>query len=164
MRFFLQLLFMSLLLMCGDKIFGLEIYRCKVPGSPPQFSQFPCSPPGGIRKNTASPEVSPEVFQERLNPGRVQVVETPALSSHELRNIKQAEHRAARRQKNLRAMRARSAAALQRQRAKRADRCQAARQGLQQLADRKRKGYTLSDARQLEERELGLKEEASVSC
>jgi len=86
------------------------------------------------------------------------------LSSRERRSLKQAQRKAARRQKNLRAMRARNAGLLQRQRAMRAERCRTARQGLQQLADRKRKGYTLSDAQRLEENEHALKEEASVSC
>ena len=69
-----------------------------------------------------------------------------------------------REQQTLRASRLRNAGALRRQRAMRADRCRAARQSLQQLADRKRKGYTLKDARKLAESELALKKEAGVSC
>lgn len=164
MRFFLQPLFTSLLLMSGGKIFGLDIYRCTVPGSPPQFSQFPCSPVQRNRTDTVSPEASPRLVQERFSPGELQVVEIPALSSGERRSLEQAQRRAAGRQNNLRAMRARNAGALQRRRAMRADRCRTARQGLQQLADRKRKGYTLSDAQRLEQNERALKEEARVSC
>ncbi len=164
MRFFLQALFTSLLLISGGKTFGLDIYRCTVPGSPPQFSQFPCLQAQGSRTVTVSPEASSKFVQERFRPGELQVVEIPALSSGEQRRLKQAQRKAARRQKNLRAKRARNAAALHRQRAMRTDRCRKARQGLQQLADRKRKGYTLSDAQRLEENEQALKEEASVSC
>lgn len=163
---------MSLLLMTGGAVFGADIYRCKAPGSPPQFSQFPCSPVPRNHTDTVSAEVSslaslepsPKLVQERFSPGELQVVEIPALSSRERQSLKQAERRAARRQKNLRAMRLRNAGALQRQRAMRADRCRTARQGLQQLADRKRKGYTLSDAQRMAESELALKKEASVSC
>jgi hypothetical protein len=155
---------MSLLLVSGSNLFGADVYRCKVPGSPPQFSQFPCSPLPRNGTDTAPPAASLEAFQERLNPGPAQVVEIPALSSRELQTLKQAERRAAREQQALRASRLRNAGALRRQRAMRTDRCRAARQGLQQLADRKRKGYTLNDARTLAERELALKKEASVSC
>lgn len=164
MRFLLQPLFVSLLLMSGSKIFGLDIYRCTAPGSPPQFSQFPCSPAQRNLTDTVSPEAPPRLVQEQFSPGELQVVEIPALNSRERWSLKQAQRKAARRQKNLRAMRARNAGLLQRQRAMRAERCRTARQGLQQLADRKRKGYTLSDAQRLEENEHALKEEASVSC
>jgi hypothetical protein len=157
-------LWMTLLLTSGGNLFGSDVYRCKVPGSPTQFSQFPCSPLPLNSTDTVSPAASPEVFQERLNPGAAQVIEIPALSGRELQTLEQAERRAAREQQALQASRLRAAGALRRQRAMRADRCRAARQGLQQLADRKRKGYTLNDARKLADRELALKKEASLSC
>ena len=159
-----KICWMSLLLVSGGNLFGADVYRCKVPGSPTQFSQFPCTPLPRNGTDTVPPAASLEAFQERLNPGTAQVVEIPALSSGELRALKQAERRAAREQQALRASRLRNAGALRRQRAMRADRCRAARQDLQQLADRKRKGYTLNDAQRLAERELALKKEASVSC
>ncbi len=162
--FCMKILWMSLLLVSGGNLFGADVYRCKVPGSPTQFSQFPCSQPPRNGTETVPPAGSLEAFQQRLNPGAAQVVEIPALSSRELQTLKQAERRAAREQQALRASRLRNAGALRRQRAMRADRCRAARQGLQQLADRKRKGYTLNDARKLAERELELKKEASASC
>ena len=164
MRSFLKPLCMSLLLVSGGNLFGADVYRCKVPGSPTQFSQFPCSPPPRGGTDAVSPAASLDVLQERLNPGAAQVVEIPALSSRELRRLKQAARRAAREQQTLRASRLRNAGALRRQRATRADRCRATRQSLQQLADRKRKGYTLKDARKLAASELALKKEAGVSC
>jgi hypothetical protein len=172
MHAFLQPLTLILLLMNGSRVLSGEVYRCRAPGLPTQFSQFPCTSPQPTDARViapaasfdVSPQASPKVVQDQLTVEDVQSLTIPALSSHERRRLKQAQQRTASKHRSVQRSRARNAGALRRQRALRAERCQTARQRLRDLAMRKRKGYSLGDVGRLTAEELALKNEADETC
>ncbi len=122
------------------------VYRCDDPGGTPRFSQFPCG--NGSR-----------VVVDRLD-----TVHMPALSDaerellDELQRQQDAERKARARAQ---AQMARSAQAERKQRRRR---CDAARKQRAALAQKRRKGYGIEEARELDRRSQELAAELKQNC
>lgn len=129
------------------------IYRCDAPGGPVLFSQFPCA-------DSSDPES--EVRIEKLQ--ALPTISIPPLAETERRRLDalERERRAAAAQSARAAQR--QAEVLRQRREQQQLRCVAARVARAALADQRRKGYALADARALDRREAELEAELRSQC
>ena len=122
------------------------IYRCTSADDPPRFSQFPCG------------------HGESLVLEPLHTVTIPALSEVERQLLEDL----ARQQRTDRERRAegqaRAAREAELRREERRKRCEAARTARAGLQDQRRKGYALSEARQLDRRDAELAAEERANC
>lgn len=121
------------------------IYRCTSPDAPPRFAQFPCG--GGA--------VVLEPQHTMTLPG-IDEAEQRLLDELERQHRVDRDHRA-------RALERAAGDEKARREARRA-RCQAARSARAALERQRRKGYRLSEARELDRREAELEAEERQSC
>jgi hypothetical protein len=122
------------------------VYRCQAGDEPPHFSQFPCG--GG----------APMALES------LQIVELPPISDAQRATLAELE-RARREAAAERArVRAKSLDAASRERRERRRRCEALQAELDALSRQRRKGYSLSEARDLDRREAALNRDARRYC
>jgi len=122
------------------------VYRCQTGDEPPHFSQFPCGSGGPVALES------------------LQIVELPPISDAEralLAALDRGRREAAAERARARAKFRREAA---RERREQRRRCAALQAELDALARQRRKGYSLSEARNLDRREAALSRDARRYC
>lgn len=122
------------------------VYRCQAGAEPPHFSQFPCGAGGPVDLES------------------LQIVELPPISDAERALLAELER--ARREATAERARARAKSQDEaaRERREQRHRCQALQAELDALARQRRKGYSLSEARDLDRREAALNRDARRYC
>jgi hypothetical protein len=122
------------------------IYRCTSSDAPPHFSQFPCD------------DGQPIVLEP------LHTVDIPPLSDAEQRLLDTlGQQRRADRERHARS-RERTAREARARHNEQQQRCQAARADRKALARQRRKGYSISQARELERRDAELEAEERQNC
>lgn len=114
------------------------VFRCETPGQPPLFSDLPC-PHGTLLHLQPAP-----LIQSVGTPPGDSLSDIAGIDAVKQRRNQPAGHRTARVSK--------------------ADRCQTARTGLRGVQMKKRKGYSLAEAAQLEAEQREFKDEIRASC
>lgn len=114
------------------------VFRCEIPGEPPLFSDLPC-PHGTLLHLEPAP--------------LIQSVGTPLMDSlTDVATVDARQHRSPR------------PSVRRTTQPSKADRCEVARTGLRAVQMKKRKGYSLAEATQLEAEQREFKDEIRATC
>ena len=126
-----------------------SVYRCQAGSEPVLFSQFRC-PDGAV--------------EQLVEPTATSIVEIPGLSPDEQKAVAELERTLLARRREHRQQRKRQQRNAAAMRAEARRQCNAALQGLKQLREHKRHGYSAADSNRLGEREASLQNLRKENC